>query len=67
VAVVTRAARRSGVTIRPDAGADGAAAVRYLVSDATRFVTGAQLVVDGGLTARSPEWATHGTQQQGRG
>ena len=39
---------------RPDGGADGAAAVRYLVSDATRFVTGAHLVV-GGLTARSPE------------
>ena len=40
--------------VLPDIGQplDVAAAVLYLASDAARFVTGAELVVDGGLTAQ---------------
>jgi NAD(P)-dependent dehydrogenase (short-subunit alcohol dehydrogenase family) len=40
--------------VLPDIGQPGdvAAAVLYLASDAARFVTGAEFVIDGGLTAR---------------
>jgi len=64
---VERLARTLYPVGRVGSFADVAAAVLYLVSDAACFVTGAQLVVDGGLTARSPEWATQGAQQKGRG
>lgn len=40
---------------------DVAGAVRYLASDAARFISGAALVVDGGMTSRSPEWSAHGS------
>ncbi len=59
---VERLARTLCPVGRVGSFADVAAAVLYLVSDAARFVTGAQLLVDGGLTARSPEWATQGMQ-----
>jgi len=64
---VERLARTLYPVGRVGSFADVAAAVLYLVSDAACFVTGAQLLVDGGLTARSPEWATQGAQQKGRG
>jgi NAD(P)-dependent dehydrogenase (short-subunit alcohol dehydrogenase family) len=35
---------------------DVAGAVLYLASDAAQFITGTELVVDGGLTARTQEW-----------
>jgi NAD(P)-dependent dehydrogenase (short-subunit alcohol dehydrogenase family) len=50
------AARRHylDMQVLPDIGQPGdvAAAVLYLASDAARFVTGAEFVIDGGLTAR---------------
>ncbi len=64
---VERLARTLYPVGRVGSFADVAAAVLYLVSDAACFVTGAQLLVDGGLTARSPEWATQGAQQKGGG
>ncbi|MDX1992523.1 MAG: SDR family oxidoreductase [bacterium] len=38
---------------------DIAEAVLFLASPAARFISGAALVIDGGMTARSPEWHTH--------
>lgn len=35
---------------------DIASAVLYLASDAAEFITGTELVVDGGLTSRTQEW-----------
>jgi len=34
-------------------GRDTAAAVLFLASDEARFITGTEIVVDGGMTARS--------------
>ncbi len=39
--------------------ADIAEAVLFLVSDAAQFINGATLTVDGGMSARSPEYAAH--------
>ncbi|MDX2160264.1 MAG: SDR family oxidoreductase [bacterium] len=38
---------------------DLADAVLFLISPAAKMITGASLVIDGGMTTRSPEWQVH--------
>jgi NAD(P)-dependent dehydrogenase (short-subunit alcohol dehydrogenase family) len=49
--------RRHVTTTRLGRPHDIAAAIAFLASDDAQYVNGAQLVVDGGWSARSPHWA----------
>jgi NAD(P)-dependent dehydrogenase (short-subunit alcohol dehydrogenase family) len=49
--------RRHVTTSRLDTPEDVAAAIAFLASDDAQRINGAQLLVDGGWSARSPHWA----------
>ncbi len=55
---VAEARRRASVLGVEGSGWDVGAAVRFLVSDQARYVTGQTIVVDGGATLRGPERST---------